>query len=74
MRARGSCARLREMSHAPTITVTMQLATGAEPIEGSLRVGDGPSQSFRGWLQLTGLLQDAAAGMRADSAPTKGST
>lgn len=46
---------------ADTTSVSIELL-GAEPIEGALRVGGGEPQSFRGWLQLTPLLEAAARG------------
>lgn len=45
--------------------VTIDLKTGAEPIAGSLRIEGGPPSPFRGWLQLTSLLQTAAANATA---------
>ena len=60
------------MSQAPTITVTLEVTLGADPIKGSMRIDDGPSRSFRGWQQLTALLQDAAVGRGADPGSSLG--
>jgi len=48
------------MPRGHTVAVTIELRVGAEPIAGSLRVGGGPLTAFRGWLELTSLLQAAA--------------
>jgi hypothetical protein len=48
------------MAEGETACVSIDLHVGAEPIEGALRVGGGEPQPFRGWLQLTPLLEAAA--------------
>lgn len=50
------------------VSVSIELRAGVDPIEGALRVEDGPARRFAGWLQLTSLLQDAARGGRAAGA------
>jgi len=45
-----------------SVAVALRLRSGADPIEGSLRVEDGPATRFAGWLHLTSLLQEASRG------------
>ena len=47
------------MSTGQTVTVTITLRLGAEPIEGSLHVSGADPRGFRGWLELTSLLRAA---------------
>ena len=49
-----------------TASVTIELRLGSEPIEGALRIGEGEPKPFRGWLQLTPLLETAARESEAD--------
>ena len=49
-----------------TAPVTIELRLGSEPIEGALRIGKGEPKPFRGWLQLTPLLETAARESEAD--------
>jgi hypothetical protein len=54
------------MAARETAPVTIELRIGSEPIEGALRVGESDPQPFRGWLQLTPLLEAAANDHTAD--------
>ena len=44
------------------IPISLEVEVGSEPIEGSIRVCDEMPRPFRGWLQLSALLQGAAGG------------
>jgi hypothetical protein len=48
--------------HAEPIRISLEVEPGADPVQGSLRVQDGTRQRFWGWLQLSALLNAAAAG------------
>jgi hypothetical protein len=69
MRARRDGTILAVLKHATT-PVAIELELGVEPIAGSLRVDAGASTRFRGWLELTSLLQEAAAGPTEPSRAT----
>lgn len=55
-----------------SIRINLEVESGAEPIQGSLRVQDEAPQPFRGWLQLSALLTGAAGG--ADLTPSDAPT
>ncbi|HET9103415.1 MAG TPA: hypothetical protein VFN55_08680 [Solirubrobacteraceae bacterium] len=55
------------MADGDTVAVAVELRSGCDPIAGALRIDGGPVKPFRGWLQLTLLLQ-AATGATDGSA------
>lgn len=49
------------MQHSPRVHVTVDLDVTAEPLSGTVRVGDRPAQPFVGWIELAGLIERARA-------------
>lgn len=47
------------------IPVAIELGAGLTPIQGRLRIADGTWRDFRGWLELTALLELAGGGESA---------
>jgi hypothetical protein len=64
--AAGGCI-VAAVATEQTSTVTLTLRLGATPIEGTLQAADGAISPFRGWLELTSLVEAAAGGRQGRS-------
>lgn len=45
----------------PTLTVSLELTIGSDPISGRLIGGDGTERAFVGWLALVRALEEVTA-------------
>jgi hypothetical protein len=52
-----------------TVNLAVTLVEGSDPVRGSVRLGDGRSREFWGWLELAEIVQEVAEGGREATEP-----
>jgi hypothetical protein len=57
------------MAEAGSLQLALELDLGTEPIAGRLRLPDGSSRGFVGWLELTQALEDAIKSATRERGP-----